>query len=195
MSNLIKSLTLITVLILASSCNNSYKPNNSANNNTNNNNTNNNNPTTKTMHLKVRVKGESNNKAFLKYDNMYAKDIDFSINNKTYSYTADFNNGYYLCVDKAGVLRGNYIDTQKYIFDNKIEFDYNSKDNKKVLNGYIWVGYNSILFFRNTVNITIPLNTFDEAKYKNIVLITITVYPDNSSYTYTFDGFEAINNY
>ena len=57
MSNLIKSLTLITVLILASSCNNSYKPNNSANNNTNNNNTNNNNPTTKTMHLKVRVKG------------------------------------------------------------------------------------------------------------------------------------------
>ena len=101
MSNLIKSLTLITVLILASSCNNSYKPNNSANNNTNNNNTNNNNPTTKTMHLKVRVKGESNNKAFYKETLMYAKDIDFSINNKTYSYTADFNNGYYLCIDKA----------------------------------------------------------------------------------------------
>lgn len=187
MSNFIKYLTLITILIFASSCNNSYKPNNSTNNNTNNNN----NGTIKNMYLKVRVNGESNNKAFLKYDNMYAKDIDFSINNKTYSYTADFNNGSYLCTDKTG----NFIDTQKYIFDNKIEFDYNSKDNKKVLNGYIWVGYNSILFFRNTINITIPLNTFDEAKYKNIALITITVYPDNSSYTYTFDGFEAINNY
>lgn len=57
------------------------------------------------------------------------------------------------------------------------------------------MGYNGILFFRNTINITIPLNTFDEAKYKNIALITITVYPDNSSYTYTFDWFEAINNY
>ncbi|AGA66347.1 hypothetical protein BPP43_05485 [Brachyspira pilosicoli P43/6/78] len=195
MSNLIKSLTLITVLILASSCNNSYKPNNSANNNTNNNNTNNNNPTTKTMHLKVRVKGESNNKAFLKYDNMYAKDIDFSINNKTYSYTADFNNGYYLCVDKAGVLRGNYIDTQKYIFDNKIEFDYNSKDTQKTLNGYIWIGYDSHLFFRNNITIKIPLSSFDETKHTNTALITIAPYPDNSSYTYTFDGFESINNY
>lgn len=188
MSNLIKSLTLITVLILASSCNNSYKPNNSANNNTNNNNTNNNNPTTKTMHLKVRVKGESNNKAFLKYDNMYAKDIDFNINNKTYSYTADFNNGYYLCTDNTG----NFIDTQKYIFDNKIKFDYNSSDSQKTLNGYIWIGNNSHLFFRNNITLTIPLNTFDESKHKNIALITITLYPDNSSYTYIFDGFETI---
>ena len=48
------------------------------------------------------------------------------------------------------------------------------------------------LFFRNSVNITIPLNTFDEAKYTNIALITITLYPDNSSYAYIFDGFEAI---
>ena len=182
MSNLIKSLTLITVLIFVSSCNNSYKPNNSTNNNNNNTNT------SKTMYLKVRVNGESKNKAFYKETSMYAKDIDFSINNKTYSYTADFNGGYYLCVDKTG----NLIDTQKYIFDNKIEFDYNSKDNKKVLNGYIWLGYNSILFFRNTLNIIIPINLFDEAKYTNIALITITLYPDNSSYTYTFDGFEAI---
>lgn len=187
MSNLIKSLTLITVLIFVSSCNNSYKPNNSANNNTNNNNTN----TSKTMYIKVRVKGESNNKAFLKYDNMYAKDIDFNINNKTYSYTANFNNGYYLCTDNTG----NFIDTQKYIFDNEIKFDYNSNDTQKTLNGYIWIGNSSHLFFRNNITLTIPLNTFDETKYKNIALITITLYPDNSSYTYTFDGFEAINNY
>ena len=119
---------------------------------------------------------------------MYAKDIDFSINNKTYSYTADFNGGYYLCVDKTG----NLIDTQKYIFDNKIKFDYNSSDRQKTLNGYIWLGYNSVLFFRNSLNITIPINLFDEAKYTNTALITITLYPDNSSYTYTFDGFEAI---
>ncbi|MEI0610958.1 hypothetical protein [Brachyspira pilosicoli] len=187
MSNLIKSLTLIIVLILALSCNNSYKPNNSANNNTNNNNTN----TSKTMYIKVRVKGESNNKAFLKYENMYAKDIDFSINNKTYSYTANFNNGSYLCTDRTG----NFIDTQKYIFDNKIKFNYNSSDTQKTLNGYIWIGNSSHLFFRNNITLTIPVNTFDETKYTNIALVTITLYPDNSSYTYTFDGFEAINNY
>lgn len=185
MSNLIKSLTLITLLIFASSCNNSYKPNNSANNNTNNNNNTN---TSKTMYIKVRVKWESNNKAFLKYDNMYAKDIDFSINNKTYSYTANFNNGSYLCTDRTG----NFIDTQKYIFDNEIKFDYNSNDTQKTLNGYIWIGNSSHLFFRNNITLTIPLNTFDEAKYKNIALITITLYPDNSSYAYTFDGFESI---
>lgn len=143
------------------------------------------------MYIKVRVKGESNNKAFLKYDNMYAKDIDFNINNKTYSYTANFNNGYYLCTDNTG----NFIDTQKYIFDNEIKFDYNSNDTQKTLNGYIWIGNSSHLFFRNNITLTIPLNTFDETKYKNIALITITLYPDNSSYTYTFDGFEAINNY
>lgn len=93
MSNFIKYLTLITILIFASSCNNSYKPNNNTNNN--------NNGTIKNMYLKVRVNGESNNKALYKETLMYAKDIDFSINNKTYSYTADFNNGYYLCIDKA----------------------------------------------------------------------------------------------
>ncbi|MEI0529973.1 hypothetical protein R4I97_00280 [Brachyspira pilosicoli] len=180
MSNLIKSLTLIIVLILALSCNNSYKPNNNNNNNT-----------TKSMYLKVRVNGESNNEAFLKYGNMYAKDIDFSINNKTYSYTADFNNGYYLCTDTTG----NYIDTKKYIFDNEIKFDYNSSDTQKTLNGYIWIGNSSHLFFRNNIAIKIPLNTFDETKHTNTALVTITLYPDNSSYTYTFDGFEAINNY
>lgn len=183
MSNFIKYLTLITILIFASSCNNSYKPNNSTNNNTNNNN----NGTIKNMYLKVRVNGESNNKAFLKYDNMYAKDIDFSINNKTYSYTADFNNGSYLCTDKTG----NFIDTQKYIFNNKIKFDYSSSDNQKTLNGYIWIGNSSHLFFRNNITLTIPLNTFDETNHTNTALVTITLYPDKSSYTYTFDGFET----
>ena len=189
MSNLIKFFILI-ILLFALGCNNSYKPNNNnTNNNTNNNNTNNNITAAKSMYLKVRVKGESNNKAFLKYDNMYAKDIDFSINNKTYSYTADFNNGYYLCTDNTG----NFIDTQKYIFDNKIKFDYNSSNTQKKLNGYIWIGNSSHLFFRNNIALTIPLNTFDETKHTNIALVTIALYPDKSSYIYTFDGFEPIN--
>ena len=188
MSNFIKFFILI-ILLFALGCNNSYKPNNNtSNNNTNNNNTNNNIITNKSMYIKVKVNGESNNKAFLKYDNMYAKDIDFSINNKTYSYTADFNNGYYLCTYKTG----NFIDTKKYIFDGKIQFDYKSNDKQKKLNGYIWIGNSSHLFFRNNIALTIPINLFDEAKYTNIALLTITLYPDNSSYTYTFDGFEPI---
>ena len=139
MINFIKVIILLIFLI---SCSNVVSPNNNANNNSS---TNNNNNITKNMFLKVRIKGESNTKAFYKEIQMYAKDIDFNINNKTYSYTETFNGGYYLCTDK----KGNIIDTQKYIFDDKIKFNYNSKDNQKKLNGYIWIGYNSNLFFRN----------------------------------------------
>ena len=53
--------------------------------------------TKKTMNFKLKIEGSSSSKYFVKNDSMYASVIEINLNNKTASYNADFNGGYYMC--------------------------------------------------------------------------------------------------
>ena len=145
--------------------------------------------TKKTMNFKLKIEGSSSSKYFVKNDSMYASVIEINLNNKTASYNADFNGGYYMCNNND---LGKTMTTGKYINLDNMYFEYTEGSDKFNLDFYLWIGaQSSNLVLRKDIIIEIPLNGFDEEKYNNTALITLKLFPDTDTYSSTLDGFET----
>ncbi|WP_096737584.1 hypothetical protein [Brachyspira sp. G79] len=143
----------------------------------------------KTMNFKLKIEGSSSSKYFVKNDSMYSSVIQISLNNKTDTYNADFNGGYYMCSNND---LGRTMTTGKYIKLDNMYFEYNEGSEKFNLNFYLWIGAQfSNLVLRKDITIEIPLNGFNEEKYNNTALITLKLLPDSDTYNFTLDGFET----
>ncbi|MBW5394027.1 hypothetical protein A9495_00995 [Brachyspira hampsonii] len=143
----------------------------------------------KTMNFKLKVEGSSSSKYFVKNGTMYASIIEINLNNKTCTYNADLNGGYYMCNNNDW---GRTMTTGKYIKLDNMYFEYNEGSEKFNLDFYLWIGAQfSNLILRKDIIIEIPLNNFDEEKYNNTALITLKLLPDSDTYTFTLDGFET----
>lgn len=143
----------------------------------------------KIMNFKLKIEGSSSSKYFVKNDSMYAGIIEINLNNKTCTYNADFNGGYYMCNNSDF---GRTMTSGKYISLENMYFEYNESSEKVSIDFYLWIGAQfSNLILRKNITIEIPLSNFDEDKYNNTALITLKLLPDNDTYTFNLDGFEA----
>ncbi len=173
-------------------------PNNSNSDSSNNsgnsgNNDNNNGSIKKSMYFKFKVSGKSSQEAFNK-NNIFPRELSIKNygNDKTFTHTGNWGDpgyivNYLFCDDKIG----NSMSMPFYAGDSKLEISYNSKDDEVTFKGYIWIGNSGTLFVRNDFSCAIPIKDYDESKNNNTALISIVLYPDNSTYKFTFDGFET----
>ena len=150
-------------------------------------------PVIKTMYFKFKVSEKSSQKVFNK-NNIFPRELSIKnyANDKTFTHTGNWGDpeyivNYLFCDDKIG----NSMSMPFYAGDSKLEISYNSKDDEVTFKGYIWIGNSGTLFVRNDFSCAIPIKDYDESKNNNTALISIVLYPDNSTYKFTFDGFET----
>ena len=144
---------------------------------------------TKTIYFKFKVSGKSSQEAFNKND-IFPRELSIKnyANDKTFTHTGNWGDpgyivNYLFCDDKIG----NSMSMPFYAGDAKLEILYNEKYTEITF----WIGNSGTLFFRNDFSCTVSLKDFDEVKNNNTALISIVLYPDNSTYQCTFDGFES----
>ncbi|MEI0563955.1 hypothetical protein [Brachyspira pulli] len=145
------------------------------------------------MYFKFKISGKSSQEAFNKND-IFPRELSIKnyANDKTFTHTGNWGDpgyivNYLFCDDKIG----NSMSMPFYAGDAKLEILYKEKDTEITFKGYIWIGNSGTLFFRNDFSCTVSLKDFDEVKNNNTALISIVLYPDNSTYQCTFDGFES----
>ena len=177
--------------VLGPNIDNSNSSNNGNSGNESNND--NNSGTIKTMYFKFKVSGKSSRTAFNK-NNIFPKELSIKNydNDSTFTHTGNWGDpgyilNYLFCDDKMG----NSMSMPFYAGDSKLKVSYNDKYGEVTFKGYIWIGNTGTLFFRNNFSCTISLKDFDESKYNNTALISIILYPDTDTYTFTLDGFES----